>query len=58
MLYQYRDMQPEALDAMAMQVWRDLNAVVVDTEVRPAEAAADVVVRLNADHSVAEIIRR
>lgn len=58
MLHPYRDMDPAALDAMAMQVWRELNAVVIDTEVRPAEDAADVVVRLNADHSVAEIIRR
>lgn len=58
MLYPYRDMQPDALDAMAMQVWHDLNAVVIDTEVRPAEDAADVVVRLGAGHAVVEIIRR
>jgi type I pantothenate kinase len=58
MLYPYLEMGPDGLDAMAMQVWRDLNAVVIDTEVRPAEAVADVIVRLNADHTVAEIIRR
>ena len=57
-LHPYRDMDPAALDAMAMQVWRDLNAVVIDTEVRPTESAADVVVRLDADHNVVELIRR
>jgi type I pantothenate kinase len=57
MLHPYRDMDPSALDAMAMQVWRDLNAVVVDEEVRPYADAADIVVRLGADHAVVEIIR-
>jgi len=57
-LHPYKDLEPDVLDGMAMQVWRDLNAVVVDTEVRPAESAADVVVRLDADHAVVEIIRR
>jgi hypothetical protein len=46
------------LDGMAMQVWRDLNAVVIETEVRPSESAADMIVRLDADHNVVEIIRR
>ncbi|HVV38668.1 MAG TPA: hypothetical protein VHC63_18815 [Acidimicrobiales bacterium] len=57
-LYPYRDMEPDVLDAMALQVWRDLNALVVDDEVRPAEAAADLIVRFDADHNVAEITRR
>jgi type I pantothenate kinase len=57
-LHPYKDLDPEVLDGMAMQVWRDLNAVVIETEVRPAESAADVVVRLDADHNVVEIIRR
>jgi type I pantothenate kinase len=58
MLHPYRDVDPTALDNMAMQVWHDLNAVVVDTEVRPAENVADLIVRLDADHNVVEIIRR
>ena len=57
MLYPYRDMDPAALDGMAMQVWRDLNTLVVD-EVRAHESAADVVVRLAPDHAVVEITRR
>jgi len=57
-LHPYKDMDPAALDGMAMQVWRDLNAVVIETEVRPAEDAADVIVRLGADHTVVEVIRR
>jgi type I pantothenate kinase len=57
-LHPYKDLEPEVLDGMAMQVWRDLNAVVVDTEVRPHEATADVIVRLDADHNTAELIRR
>ncbi len=56
MLHPYRDMSPDALDGMAMQVWRDLNAVVIETEVRPHERAADLVAVLLPDHSVAEII--
>lgn len=58
MLHPYRDMDPAALDAMAMQVWDNLNAVVIESEVRPHESGADVVVRLDADHGVVEIIRR
>ena len=58
MLHPYRDLEPDVLDGMAMQVWRDLNAVVVDTEVRPAEALADLVVRLGPDHQVVDVIRR
>jgi type I pantothenate kinase len=57
-LHPYKDLDPDVLDGMAMQVWRDLNAVVIETEVRPAESAADVVVRLDSDHNVVEIIRR
>jgi len=46
------------LDGMAMQVWRDLNAVVIETEVRIYEDSADMIVRLNADHTVADVILR
>jgi type I pantothenate kinase len=58
MLYPYRDLAGETLDGMAMQVWDDLNVVVVDTEVRPHEGRADIVVRLGADHAVLELIHR
>jgi type I pantothenate kinase len=58
MLYPYREMDGDALDGMAMQVWRDLNAVVIETEVRPQESAADIVVRLHADHAVAAVTHR
>ena len=58
MLHPYRDMAGDVLDGMAMQVWHDLNAVVVDTEVRPTESAADLLVRLDDAHGVLEIIRR
>jgi type I pantothenate kinase len=57
-LHPYKDLEPDVLDGMAMQVWRDLNAVVIETEVRPSELAADMIVRLDADHNVVEIIRR
>jgi type I pantothenate kinase len=58
MLYPYRDVEPEAMNAMAMQVWRDLNALVVEEEVRPFEQTADLVVRLGDEHSVREVERR
>ncbi len=58
MLYAYRDLEPEVLDGMAMQVWRDLNAVVIETEVRPLEHEADIVVRLGGEHEVLELNRR
>jgi hypothetical protein len=41
-----------------MQVWDNLNAVVIETEVRPNEAAADIVVRLSAAHAVVDVIHR
>ncbi|HUR78085.1 MAG TPA: hypothetical protein VMZ22_09070 [Acidimicrobiales bacterium] len=58
MLHPYRDMAGDVLDGMAMQVWRDLNALVVDTEVRPTESSADLVVRFDDEHNVLELIRR
>ncbi len=58
MLYPYRDLDPKMLDDMAMQVWRDLNSVVIETEVRPYEGEADLLVRFNPRHEVVELIRR
>jgi pantothenate kinase len=58
MLYPYRDMAGETLDGMAMQVWDNLNSVVIETEVRPQENEADIVVRFAADHAVLEVIHR
>ena len=55
MLYPYRDLEPDVLDGMAMQVWDDLNAVVIETEVRPYGPDADIGVVFHDDHSVAII---
>jgi len=52
MLYPYRDLDAEVMNGMAMQVWRDLNSVVIEQEVRPQEQSADIVVRLGAEHAV------
>lgn len=56
-LFPYREIPPEAMDAMAMQVWHDLNLVVLHEEVRPQAALADVVLRLGPDHEVLEVER-
>jgi len=51
-LHPYRDVPAEAMDAMAMQVWHDVNLVVLHDEVRPHAHRADLVVRLGPDHEV------
>ena len=51
-LHPYRDIPADAMDAMAMQVWHDLNLVVLHEEVRPHARRADVVVRFGPDHEV------
>lgn len=56
-LYPYREMPGDALDAIAMDVWRSLNMVVVDEQIRPHEALADLVITLDADHQVSTIER-
>jgi type I pantothenate kinase len=56
-LHQFRDLPHDALDGMAMDVWRAVNLVVLEEAVRPCAAAADLVVRLGPDHEVAEVRR-
>lgn len=58
MLYPYRDIDADVMNGTAMQVWRDLNAVVIEEEVRPHEHDADIVVRLGEDHAVIAIEAR
>jgi len=56
-LHQFRDVPGEALDAMAMDVWRAVNLVVVEEEARPWAGEADLVLRLGADHEVLDVVR-
>jgi type I pantothenate kinase len=52
MLHPYLEMGGEALDAMALDVWRAVNLVVLREHARPDAAHADVVVRLGPAHEV------
>lgn len=56
-LHPYRDVPAEAIEAMAMQVWEDVNLVVLREEVRPHAHRADVVIELGPDHDVLEVVR-
>ena len=56
-LHQFRDLPVDALDGMAMEVWRSVNLVVLEEAVRPLAAAADLVLELGAHHEVAEVRR-
>ena len=53
-LHPYVAMGGDALDAMALDVWRAVNLVVLHEHARPDAAAADVVLHLDADHGVRE----
>ncbi len=55
MLHAYVHLGPDALDAMALDVWRDLNLVVLRDHVRPAAAGADVVLWFDADHALERV---
>jgi type I pantothenate kinase len=57
-LHPYVAMGGEALDAMALQVWDDVNLVVLRDHARPDAARADVELRLDADHRVISVERR
>jgi type I pantothenate kinase len=54
-LHPYRDVPAEAIEAMAVQVWQDVNLVVLHEEVRPHARLADLVVRLGPDHEVIDV---
>jgi type I pantothenate kinase len=56
-LHPFRDMPAETIEAMAMDVWRALNLVVLEEEVRPWAKEADLVLHLGSDHSVVDLIR-
>lgn len=56
-LYPLRDVADEVVEGMAMEVWRSVNVVVLDEEVRPWMHAADLVLTLDADHLVVEVQR-
>ena len=50
-LHPYRDVAAKVIEGMALDVWRDLNLVVLHQEVRPWASEADVVVHFDADHA-------
>jgi type I pantothenate kinase len=56
-LHQFRDVPAEVLDGMAMDVWRDVNLVVLEEAVRPWSDAADLVLVLGPDHEVEHVLR-
>lgn len=55
-LHQFRDLPDELIEGMAMDVWRGVNLVVLDEEIRPWADAADLVLRLGPDHEVVEVV--
>lgn len=57
-LHPYVAMGGEALDAMALDVWRAVNLVVLHDHARPAAAHADVVLWLGPDHEFVRAERR
>ena len=56
-LHQFRDLPGEALDAMAMDVWRSVNLVVLEESVRPWRAAADLILELGPEHELVAVTR-
>ena len=54
-LHPFRDMPAEVIEGMALDVWRDVNLVVLHDEIRPLAATADVVVHLDADHTITSL---
>lgn len=52
-LHPYVSMGAEALDAMAVDVWRAVNLAVLHEHARPAAAFADVVLRFGPEHELA-----
>ena len=56
-LYPYREVPADAMDGMAMDVWRAVNLVVLEEAVRPWAHVADLVVVLGADHEAVDVRR-
>ena len=46
-LHPFRDMPAEVIEGMALDVWRDVNLVVLHEEIRPWASAADLVVHFD-----------
>lgn len=57
-LHPYRELPDDVIEGMAMQVWATLNLVVLEEDVRPWAAEADLVVRFGPRHEVVGIERR
>ena len=57
MLHPYLPLGVEALDAMALDVWRAVNLVVLREHARPAAAHADIVLWLGPEHDVLRVER-
>jgi type I pantothenate kinase len=51
-------LDPDALDTLALDVWRSVNLVLLHRHVRPAAAAADVQLHLGPDHRVERAVAR
>lgn len=55
-LHPFRAMPAEVIEAMAMDVWKDVNLVVLEEEIRPWAGEADLVIRLGSDHEVVDVV--
>lgn len=51
-LHPFRDMAADVIEGMALDVWRSVNLVVLEQEIRPWAPEADIVIHLDADHAI------
>lgn len=56
-LHRFREVPGEAMDAMAMDVWRSVNLAVLEEAVRPWADVADLVLELGPDHELVAVRR-
>ena len=51
----YRDLAPDEARAQAQQIWREINGINLRENIAPTRERADLVLRKDRDHGVAEI---
>jgi type I pantothenate kinase len=54
-LHAFRDMPADVIEGMALDVWRDVNLVVLHEEARPWASTADVVIRFGPAHEIQSV---
>jgi type I pantothenate kinase len=56
--HHYKDLPPDEAQAVARQIWRDINGVNLSQNILPTRERAQLILRKGPDHAVREVCLR